>query len=225
MSSIKCKQCGLVNWGEIRVCKRCNGSLEEEVIFEEDQDKGRGWIGNRLIKRALVIVGVVIFIVFGWFLSLIDSSERLSYDQKQLVYRTVDLLDEKGFGSEAFILRYLVTYRGTDNWWNRWVGHADAFAATNFPFEIVTLYPEFFDKTVDDTERAAILLHEAYHLKGKGEPAAFAGVWRDKERLGWHSDKYSETKVWKNTKELTLKFAPELFQCGPDGNSDCLETD
>ena len=43
---------------------------------------------------------------------------------------------------------------------------------------------------MDDTERAAILLHESYHLFGSGEATALEGVWRDKQRLGWTADKY-----------------------------------
>jgi hypothetical protein len=223
MNKIKCKACGLVNWNTEPICKRCSSPLLH--LNEEDNDDNDSGKTPRykFLKRSLAIIGAIVFILFVWFLSLIDSSERLKYDDKQVVYRTVDLIEQKGFSKEAFILKYLVTYRATDNWWNRWVGHADAFAATNFPFEIVTLYPEFFNKTTDDTERAAILLHEAYHLLGKGEPEAFAGVWKDKQKLGWTSGNYGHTKVWNDVKELTQTYAPHLFQCGSDGKSDCFE--
>jgi hypothetical protein len=103
------------------------------------------------------------------------------------------------------------------------VGHHDAYAATNFPFEVVTLYPEFFGAAVDDTERGAILLHESYHLLGSGEAAALEGVWRDKKQLGWTADKYSQTRVWKNTQEATAALVPGLFQCGADAQSDCTQ--
>ena len=76
---------------------------------------------------------------------------------------------------------------------------------------------------VDDTERAAILLHESYHLSGSGEAAALEGVWRDKQRLGWTADKYGQTRVWNNTKELTAANVPWMFSCGADGRSDCLQ--
>ncbi len=56
--------------------------------------------------------------------------------------------------------------RGNDNWLNASTKYENAYAATNFPIEIMTIYPEFFTDTLDDTERAAILLHEAQHLKG-----------------------------------------------------------
>ncbi len=131
------------------------------------------------------------------------------------------VLEQKGFGKEGFVLRNLVTYRETDNWWNTYLGHRDAYAATNFPFEVLTLYPEFFANSADDEERAAILLHEACHLFGSGEEAALEYVWRNKQRLGWTADKYSQSRVWNNTRDLTKNLVPKLFQCGPDGKSDC----
>jgi hypothetical protein len=102
-------------------------------------------------------------------------------------------------------------------------GHKEAYAATNFPFEIVTLYSEFFDVATDDTERAAILLHEAHHLLGSGEEQALESTWRERGRLGWTADAYSGSKVWKNTRELTQNYVPKLFQCGSDQRSDCME--
>ena len=120
------------------------------------------------------------------------------------------------------MLRHFAHFRGTDNWWNRYMGHREAYAATNFPFEIVTLYPEFFDVSTDDNERAVILLHESYHLFGHGEAATLEGVWRNKSKLDWTAEKYEKTKVWKNTREATLSLVPELFRCGPDAQSDCV---
>jgi hypothetical protein len=102
---------------------------------------------------------------------LLTSSE-LDFDRRQTVSQAIAVLEQQGFSRQTFVLRHLVKYRVTDNWWNRSIGHHDAYAATNFPFEVVTLYPGFFDTAVDDTERAAILLHESYHLFGSGEAAA-----------------------------------------------------
>jgi len=151
------------------------------------------------------------------------TSQELNFDRRQALAQAIAVLQTKGFSKQAFVLSHLVNYRDTDNWWNRSVGHHDAYAATNFPFEVVTLYPEFFDSAVDDTERAAILLHESYHLFGSGEAAALEGAWRDKQRLGWTADRYSQTKVWANTRESTMALVPKLFQCGQDGRSDCLQ--
>ena len=161
-------------------------------------------------------------LLFAAYLSLLLTSEDLQFDKRQTVTNAIAILKQKGFDRQGFVLDNLVKYRGTDNWWNRYVGHHDAYAATNFPFEVVTVYPEFFDAAVDDTERAAILLHESYHLLGSGEAAALEGVWRDKQRLGWTEDKYGQTKVWNNNKELTTGSVPVLFQCGADGHSDCV---
>ena len=162
-------------------------------------------------------------ILFICYLSLLLTSDGVTWQQRQPVERAIAILEQKGFGKEVFVLRHLVSYRTTDNWWNMQVGHHDAYAATNFPFEVMTLYPEFFEAAVDDTERAAILLHESYHLFGSGEPAALEGVWRNKSKLGWTAEKYQETKVWRNTKELTMKHVPRLFRCGLDKQSDCAE--
>jgi len=133
------------------------------------------------------------------------------------------VVEAKGFGKHSFVLKRLARYRATDSWWNKYLGHRDAYAATNFPFEIVTLYGEFFDKAVDDTERAAILLHEAEHLLGEGEEQALEFTWRSKAQLGWNESSYGQTKVWNNTKELTQRLVPSLFTCGPDGKSDCTQ--
>lgn len=88
---------------------------------------------------------------------------------------------------------------------------------------IVTLYPAFFEVAVDDTERAAILLHESQHLLGFGEEAALERVWREKQRLGWTADNYVKTRVWRNVREWTGSSVPALFQCGADGHSDCMQ--
>lgn len=173
-------------------------------------------------QRLLWILGTTLLLLFAWYLSMLLTSHELNFDRRQSLRQAIGILDQKGFSKQAFVLRHLVNYRDTDNWWNRSVGHHDAYAATNFPFEVVTLYPEFFDAAVDDTERAVILLHESYHLFGSGEAGALEGVWRDKQRLGWTVDRYSQSKVWINTKESTTALVPKLFQCGADAHSDCF---
>ncbi|HEY9284057.1 MAG TPA: hypothetical protein VIP46_11445, partial [Pyrinomonadaceae bacterium] len=170
----------------------------------------------------LVVAGVVALFLVAAYVSLRVTSEPVTAEQQELVDRAVALLDERGLGDSARLLR-LATYRSTDNWWNRYMGHREAYAATNFPFEVVTLYPDFFAHPADDTERAVILLHESYHLAGGGEERAFSGVWRDKERLGWTEEKYGRTRVWRSVREFTAQHAPALFRCGEDGRSDCLE--
>lgn len=167
------------------------------------------------------MLGVTCLLLFIFYVSLLGTSDQVSFEQKQLVYQAIKVLEQNGFGKETFALRHLVNYRATDSWWNTSVGHKEAYAATNFPFEVVTLYPEFFDDSTDDVERAAILLHECYHLYGAGEAAALEGVWRDKRKIGWTADKYGQTKVWQNTRDLTINHVPQLFRCGPEGRADC----
>lgn len=222
MSNVRCRECGLVNFASAEKCKRCGASLTEEgtgdVAIEETEVVRKRSLG----KRVVWILGMTCVILLIYYLSLLLTSDAIKWQQRQTVERAISVLEQKGFNREVFVLRHLVSFRTTDNWWNTQVGHHDAYAATNFPFEVLTLYPEFFDTAVDDTERATILLHESYHLFGAGEAAALEGVWRNKGRLGWTADKYGETKVWKNTKDLTTSLVPQLFHCGLEGNSDCI---
>jgi hypothetical protein len=139
-----------------------------------------------------------------------------------MVMRSIALLEQAGFAKEVLMLRHFANYRATDNWWNVYLGHPDAYAATNFPLGVVTLYPPFFTAAVDDTERAAILLHEAQHLLGAGEETALDIVWRGKQRLGWTAAEYGQTRVWRNTREWTASGVPALFQCGASRDRDCV---
>jgi GNAT superfamily N-acetyltransferase len=192
--------------------------MHTKTVAGDPPRRKRG-LGQRLIW----IGGMTSVLLFGFYLSLLMTSNDLGFERREVVQRAIVVLEEKGFTKEAFVIKRLATYRSTDNWWNEYVGHRDAYAATNFPFEVLTLYPEFFEVSVDDEERAAILLHEAYHLLGYGEEAALEAVWRNKQALGWTVPKYAESKVWKNTRELTMSQVPQLFRCGNDGKSDCLE--
>jgi hypothetical protein len=227
MSSTRCRQCGLVNFATAEECKRCGARLKEADAAETaTSESGESVVPQKkrsFAKRVSWILGMTCVILLICYMSLRLTSNSINWQQRQTVDRAITVLEQKGFGKEAFVLRRLVSFRTTDNWWNIQVGHHDAYAATNFPFEVLTLYPEFFDVATDDTERAAILLHESYHLFGSGERAALDGVWRNKSRIGWTADKYGETKVWKNTKELTIGEVPQLFRCGLEGKSDCMQ--
>lgn len=216
----RCPRCGLINRDLDEVCRRCAYSLTTEDVADSDkqlhQEKQRS-IGKRLVWILLTTL-LALSIVY---ISLLVTSDDLNHEQRETVENAITVLENKGFHKQSFILGKLVKYRASDNWWNRYLGHHDAYAATNFPFEVVTVYPEFFQHTTDDIERAAILLHESYHLMGSNEATALEGVWREKERIGWTANNYSQTKVWLNTSELTANEVPSLFQCGPDGHSDC----
>lgn len=222
MNNKKCGSCELVNFSTDETCRRCGASLiETESEIHGAQVDGKA-TKRTLKERLLWIAGMTATILFISYVSLLLTSDRLPFERKQEVERAIAIIDRSGFSKEAFFLRHVVNYRATDNWWNIEIGHHDAYAATNFPFEIVTLYPEFFTDSVDDTERAAMLLHESHHLFGSGEAATLESAGREKGRIGWTAEKYSQTKVWDNTKRLTLNFVPTLFQCGAEGRGDCV---
>jgi hypothetical protein len=222
MTSTKCPNCGLVNFSNAESCKRCDTSFLTSDLIQEStsqEQTPRRTFGKRIIW----VAGMTLTIILIWYFSLRITSNGPDFDQRQSIAKAIAVLDSKGFSREAFILNNLVCFRTTDNWWNINSGHHEAYAATNFPFEIVTLYPEFFEVPKDDTERAAILLHEAQHLMGSGEVAALETTWNEKQKLGWTFALYSETKVWENTRELTLANIPTLFTCGPDQHVDCVQ--
>jgi hypothetical protein len=209
MSSLRCPQCGIANFADNSACRRCGEALfipRAAIPAAHDREPG-------VMRRLGAIAGAVIAVLFGWWVSLFATSEGLGPDQSEIVYRAVSLLEERGFKKEVFALRNVARFRSTDNWWNLYNGHYQAYAATNFPFEIVTIYPWFFDLPTDDVERAIILLHEAQHLMGADEETALRRVWALKGRLGWDADTYGHSKVWKNTREWTQASAPDLFTC------------
>ena len=220
----KCPECGLVNAGADEQCRRCGTRLTEEdssrpqPVAAEPSTEPRQ---RSLLKRLIWIVSATLVVLIIWYVSLLLTSDKLQPDQFLKVDVAIGLIEQSGFSREGFVLRHATMFRSSDNWWNRWLGHHDAYAATNFPFEIVTLYPEFFDTPVDDRERAAVLLHEARHLLGDGEESALRLTWMNKQRLGWTRARYQQTKVWDNTERLTRAQFPYLFQCGSDGKTDC----
>ena len=231
MSSTKCHACGVINFANSETCRRCGTELPPIDMVPGPRssvpgaqtsaapiDEGRGFG-----RWVLWILGVTATILISCYVSLLASSDGISAEERQAVTRAIDELERAGFSRESFALRHVVSYRSTDNWWNNYVGHQTAYAATNFPFAVVTLYPTFFKYPVDDIERATILLHESYHLLGGDEQEALQGVWIEKSKLGWTSARYSHTRVWKNTREWTAGSVPVLFRCGQDGQSDCLE--
>ena len=173
-------------------------------------------------RRLLWLVSITIALIFLWSRSLLVTSDPIDASQRQLVLPAIRLLEHAGFTREVLMLRHFANYRATDNWWNIYLGHSDAYAATNSPLGVVTLYRPFFAVAIDDTERAAILLHEAQHLLLGGEDAALERVWREKRRIGWTFESYGQSRLWANTREWTASSVPALFQCGPDRRSDCV---
>ncbi len=212
--SIKCNNCGLVNFPQAEECGRCGSA------FDKSLKDSRFTV---VIRRAAICVMVCLFVLAGFYLSLIGSAKSLTYEDKQLVNRSILVLRDRGFADEAFLLNNLAAYRASDNWLNASVEKENAYAATNFPFEIITIYPEFLKYPADDTERAAILLHEAKHLTGNDEKAAYEFVWKNRERLGWNRSNYGGSLVWQNVRKQTKEIVPELFTCPEFELGDCTE--
>lgn len=174
--------------------------------------------------------GVVLSSVFAAFLalvafhlSLVATSAPLSLEERDAVNRAIDLLEERGFETEVFLLRRTTTFRGTDNWLNLLAEKERAFASSNVPFQLVTLYSDFYAKAADDTERAMILLHEAQHLMARDEAAAYAYVWQNRGRLGWTQLTHGTTVTYITIEQQTREHAPELFNCPSNIWNDCTE--
>jgi hypothetical protein len=157
------------------------------------------------------------------YCSLITTSAPVSYEEMNPVKRAITVLEAKGFTHEAFLLRHVVVYRSSDNWLNGIATRESAYAATNFPFEIITLYPDFYSKATDDTERAMVLLHEAQHIEGADEQSAYGYVWQNRQQLGWTRLKYGTTESYITIEELTRENAPSLFTCANKVWQDCTE--
>ena len=209
MGSIRCPHCGIANFADGGACRRCGEFLlaPRPAVATATDD------GPSTLRRIAAMAGAVVLVMAVWWASLFATSEGLDPEQRVTVYRAVELLEQRGFRKEVFALRNAARFRSTDNWWNRHNGHDQAYAATNFPFEIVTVYPWFFEVPREVVERAVILLHEAQHLMGADEETALRRVWELKGRLGWTAEAYGRSRVWRNTREWTLGSAPDLFTC------------
>ena len=216
MGSIRCPHCGIANFADGGACRRCG----EFLVAPRRTIAAMPVYEPGALRRIAAMAGAVALVMFVWWASLFATSEGLDPEQRLTVYRAVDLLEQRGFRKEVFALRNVARFRSTDNWWNIHNGHDQAYAATNFPFEIVTVYPWFFEVPKDDVERAVILLHEAQHLMGADEETALRRVWALKDRLGWTAETYGRSKVWRNTHEWTQGSAPDLFTCTQAGR-DC----
>jgi hypothetical protein len=215
--NIRCRTCRQVNPATAANCARCGGRLAETVNIPVK----RGILKSGLLKRIVVFVFACAFALTGFYLSLALSARPINYENRLAVDAAIQVLDDRGFTSEVRLLRYLTLFRSEDNWLNASIVKENAYAATNFPFEIMTLYPDFFAVPIDDTERAAILLHEAKHLEGLDEKEAYAFVWRNRTRLGWTKDKYRESVVWQDVRRQTRDHLPGLFACDFNEFGDC----
>lgn len=218
----RCPNCRLVNHPHSPQCARCRFDLiEVSSVPTGDADKPP--VKSKILRRAVICAAVCAAVLFGFYLSMIFTSAALKYEEKIQIQNAVEVLDGKGFAGEVFLLNYLTSYRANDNWLNASTRFENAYAATNFPFEIMTVYPDFFAFPADDTERAAILLHEAQHLKGADEKEAYEFVWRNRKKLGWTKQTHGNSVVWRNVRSQTQQFAPNIFVCNWNEASDCTE--
>lgn len=217
-----CPNCNLANFGNAATCARCQSDLKEIPVSSQSGSSQNPAL-PKFIKRLIVCIFAVLIAVAGFYLSLLMTAKKLSYDEKRQISSAIKLLEEKGFTKETFFLNYLTAYRANDNWLNASIEKENAYAATNFPFEIMTVYPEFFTVPLDETERAAILLHEAQHLKGADEKDAYEFVWKNRAKLGWTKDKYARSVIWRNVRKQTKEYAPQLFTCDAKEYGDCTE--
>ncbi|MEP6903486.1 MAG: hypothetical protein ABJA66_17320 [Actinomycetota bacterium] len=218
----KCPNCQLVNFATAENCLRCAHNLIEVSTFDQPDAK-KSFFKSKLFIRVGSLVAAIFIGLFGLYISLLVSAKRLGYEEKKTIERSILILEDKGFGSEVSLLRYVTAYRGTDNWLNASTREENAYAATNFPFEIMTVYSDFFNYPKDDVEHAAILLHEAQHLKGADEKGAYEFVWKNRQKLGWTKEKYGGSVVWRNVRKQTKEIAPNLFVCEANEYADCTE--
>ncbi len=223
MSNKKCNNCGLTNFSTAEKCVRCDGDLLQISISTREIEPDVNVVFGKFLVRASITIGITLALLVGFYVSLILTSASLKTEQKQAVERAIDILEKKGFRQEVFVLRNLTSFRASDHWLNASLDKPDAYASTNFPFEIVTLYEKFFTEPIDDTERAQVLLHEAQHLFGKNEHDAYKKVWRDKVKLSWTEEIYGKTRVWYSVKKGTHEHVPEFFICEQNPDQDCTK--
>ena len=215
----KCRNCDLVLHQNNGVCVACGLHLDES----ENISSKRGFSKPTIAKRVSVCIAVLVAVMVGFYVSLVYSADALTAEQTRQVNTAIELLEQKGFSDEALLLKHVAIFRSNDNWLNASVEKENAYAATNFPFEIVTIYPDFFKYAIDDIERAAILLHESKHLQGKDEKEAYDFVWKNRARLGWIGETYSRSPIWRETRKLTKEYSPVLFVCDFNQYDDCTE--
>ena len=203
----------------LNLTKTSQHPLNPGSLFSEAASISARFTGAAVRHAVAGFLGVVIL-----YLSMVTTSAPMSSGNLQSIDRALAVLESKGFDREVFLLRHAATFRSRDNWINDYVVPSEnAYAATNFPVGIITVYPDFYSKAADDTERAMILLHEAQHLQGGSEADAYAYVWQNRERLGWTQLSYGSTETYVTIEQQTRENAPELFTCKAKLWSDCTE--
>ena len=176
-----------------------------------------------ILQQTTTHAASAILAIIAFYLSLVSTSMPPTNAERAQIDRAVQLLADRGFSDEVFLLKGTTTFRGTDHWLNSFIEKENAYASTNFPFQIVTLYSDFYNRAEDDTERAMVLLHEARHLMGEDENQAYAYVWRHRKQLGWTMRTHGMTESYLTIEQLTREMAPEIFNCPTKSWEDCTE--
>lgn len=218
----QCPRCNLNNTNNAKSCVKCLFKFQEVSTITVNNN-AKKLLFAVILKRAVICLLVCLTAIAGFYFSLVFSAEPLIAEEQKTVGKAIAVLKEKGFTDEVFYLEHLTVFRGNDNWLNASVPKESAYAATNYPFEIMTIYPDFFTYLYDDTERAAILLHEAKHLQGFNEDVAYEFVWKNKKQLGWTKENYTKSVAWKEIRKQTREYAPKLFACDFNEFDDCSE--
>jgi len=176
-----------------------------------------------ILQQTATHAASAVLAIIAFYLSLVSTSLPPSKGEQVQIDRAVQLLADRGFSDEVFLLKGTTTFRATDHWLNSFTAKENAYASTNFPFQIVTLYADFYNRAEDDTERAMVLLHEARHLMGEDEHEAYAYVWRHRKQLGWTMRTHGSTESYVTIEQLTREMAPEIFNCPTKSWEDCTE--
>jgi len=176
-----------------------------------------------ILQQTTTHAASAVLAIIAFYLSLVSTSLPPTNAERAQIDRAVQLLADRGFSDEVFLLKGTTTFRGTDHWLNSFIEKENAYASTNFPFQIVTLYSDFYNRAEDDTERAMVLLHEARHLMGEDENQAYAYVWRHRKQLGWTMRTHGMTESYVTIEQLTREMAPEIFNCPTKAWEDCTE--
>lgn len=174
------------------------------------------WLAYRLFT-------LLLFSATAFYISLLATSEPVGETEMNNVTQAISVLEEKGFTREVILLRHFAVYRKSSNWLNLLTQSENSYASTNYPFGVITLHEDFYTKAKDNTERAAILLHEAQHLDGKSEADAYAYVWQNRDQLGWTILKYGDSPAFVSIEIQTREYAPGLFTCKENLWNDCTE--
>lgn len=218
----RCKHCKFKEGYHSTTCQDYK-TPKAAFLFTNEKTSGIYTAFEKIAKRAAICLIAIILSIVCFYLSLVFTSDSLTVDQSYEVARSVRILKKAGFADEVFYLNKLAVFRKNDNWLNASISKENAYAATNYPFEIVTIYQDFFSYPIDETERAAILLHEAKHLQGEDEKVAYEFVWKNKKRFGWTKEKYGKSVVWREIRKQTREYAPNLFVCDFNEFNDCTE--